>query len=230
MTETWLYSARPRRTLIPRYCRRVDTTHEGRAQTDAELVVRIRDGDESAWAPLVERYADLVFRVARAACDDDHTANDATQGTWLKFLENAERISDPAAVRGWLATTARREAIALNKRLSRQRPEARAATLHDAEARRGTGTNGAIPDPPVDPAVLVAGRDEIRILLEEMSHLSEKCRTLLTLHAQKVSYAEIARVLDIQPGGVGPSKGRCLDELRRSPRVAQLWEERNVHD
>lgn len=227
MTDGFFHRRRPHSIRVARYCRPVDTAHNARAPTDAELVVRIRNGDETAWPPLVDRYANLVYRVARAACDDDHTANDATQGTWLRFLENAQRISNPAAVRGWLVTTARREAIALNKHVTRQRPNAAAVEFDGLAGGSNSEANAVAPMHPPDPADAAVGREEIRILLEEMGSLSEKCRTLLTLYAQKVSYAEIAGVLGIQPGGVGPSKGRCLDELRRSPRIAHLRKERH---
>lgn len=215
---------RHRRSVTRYRCPVHSASSPNRDSRDAELVTRICAGDERAWPILVRRYADLVFRVARAACDDDDTANDAAQGTWLRFLEHAHRIAEPAAVRGWLATTARREAIALNKRTTRQRPHEAVSDMVDAAAERH---GESAPD---DPAALASDRDDIRILLEEMDQLSEKCRSLLTLYALKFSYAEIAETLGIQPGGVSPSRARCLEQLRRSPGVARLERARDGHE
>jgi len=92
-----------------RYCRNVD---------DAVLVEGIHNGDESCWQELVNRHAGLVWRVARSVVNDDDAATDAMQTAWLRLLENIDNLAEPGAVKAWLCTTARREAIALSKKRS----------------------------------------------------------------------------------------------------------------
>jgi len=185
---------------------------------DAELLAGIRAGDEQSWTVLVHRHSDLVFRIARSVTNDDASASDAMQGTWFKLLENVDRVENPKAVRGWLATTARREAIALSKRTSRQSPNENISLLAD----RQQGTIASAHKPSADPFEFAAKDEQVRILLAELDQLGDKCRTLLTLFAHNFSYAEIAEILDMAPGSVGPSRNRCLDKLRRSPRIAQF--------
>ena len=43
----------------------------------------------------------------------DADVDEAVQRTWVLLLRNADRIDDPRCLPGWLATTARREALAV---------------------------------------------------------------------------------------------------------------------
>ncbi|WP_131741710.1 RNA polymerase sigma factor, partial [Actinomadura roseirufa] len=78
-----------------------------------ELVDRARDGDGAAWARLVERFSGLLWAIARGYGLGDADAGDVVQTTWLRLVERLDDLREPAAVGGWLATTARREAARL---------------------------------------------------------------------------------------------------------------------
>ena len=73
------------------------------------LVVRARDGDERAWAALVERYAPLIWSLCRRYRLDTTETADVGQNVWLLLVNQLGKIRDPAALPGWLATTTRRE-------------------------------------------------------------------------------------------------------------------------
>ena len=61
-------------------------------------------------------------------------------------------------------------------------------------------------------------------LREAFTHLPPDSRQLIALliHDPPVPYAEISARLGIPVGSIGPSRGRCLDKLRRSPAIAAL--------
>ena len=80
---------------------------EDRSVTD--LVARARNGDKQAWDGLVERYAPLVRSICRRHQLSDADADDVQQSVWLQLVSQLDKIRDPAALPGWLATTARRE-------------------------------------------------------------------------------------------------------------------------
>jgi DNA-directed RNA polymerase specialized sigma24 family protein len=86
------------------------------------VVHQARHGDELAWNALVARYAGLVWSVARAHRLSPADAADVTQATWTKLLEHLDDLHEPAAVGGWLATTARRESLRLVGRADRVVP------------------------------------------------------------------------------------------------------------
>ena len=74
-----------------------------------DLVTRARDGDKQAWDALVERYAPLFWSICRRYGLGGADADDVGQSVWLRLLEQLDKIRDPAALPGWLATTTRRE-------------------------------------------------------------------------------------------------------------------------
>ena len=73
------------------------------------LVTRARNGERQAWDALVERYAPLIWSICRRYRLEAADAEDAAQTVWLKLVDQLDKIRDPAALPGWLATTTRRE-------------------------------------------------------------------------------------------------------------------------
>ena len=78
---------------------------EDRSVTD--LVARARNGDKRAWDDLVERYAPLVWSICRRHYLSDADAGDVQQNVWLQLVSQLDKIRNPAALPGWLATTRR---------------------------------------------------------------------------------------------------------------------------
>ena len=78
-------------------------------QVVIDLVTRAGNGDKRAWELLVERYAPLIWSICRRYRLGGADAEDVAQAVWLKLVDQLDRIRDPAALSGWLSTTARRE-------------------------------------------------------------------------------------------------------------------------
>ena len=76
-----------------------------------DLVTRARNGDKQAWDALVERYAPLIWSICSRYRLAGTDAEDAGQGVWLQLVDQLDKIRDPAALPGWLATTTRRECV-----------------------------------------------------------------------------------------------------------------------
>jgi len=68
------------------------------------LVARARDGDERAWAALVDQYAPLIWALCRRYRLDTTDTADVGQNVWLLLVNQLGEIRDPAALTGWLAT------------------------------------------------------------------------------------------------------------------------------
>jgi RNA polymerase sigma factor (sigma-70 family) len=177
-----------------------------------DLVTRARKGDEQAWEMLVERYVPLVWSICRRyrlGAD----AEDIGQRVWLQLVDQLDRIRDPAALPGWLATVTRRECLRLLDTARRR--------LADGHAM----DPGAVPDEQARTAeeeLLVAERHAA--LREAFRDLPPSCQRLILLLAEDppVSYAEISARLGIPIGSIGPTRRRCLDKLRRHPAIAAL--------
>jgi RNA polymerase sigma factor (sigma-70 family) len=184
----------------------------GDAQVVIELVTRANNGDRQAWDALVDRYTPLIWAICRRYRLDRDDAEDVGQLVWLRLLEQLENIRDPAALAGWLATTAQRECL----RVVRTRRPHPAGYVSDARDD---------PDNPAGPAeqeLLAAERDAA--LREALARLPASCQRLIALLRAdpSVPYAEISTQLGIAVGSIGPYRGRCLEKLRRDPAIAAL--------
>jgi RNA polymerase sigma factor (sigma-70 family) len=168
-------------------------------------------GDRSAWDSLVDRYNGLLWSIARSYRLGDHDAGDVVQTTWLRLLDNLDRIDDPERVAGWLATTARRECLHVLRRTKRE------PVLDVIEL-----LTPAASDTAVDAGVLRAERDSL--LWQVFDSLSDACRRLLrVLIADPApSYADVAAALDMPVGSIGPTRQRCLAALRTQAVAAGL--------
>ena len=170
-------------------------------RTTSDLVGAAIEGDRSAWDALVERYTRLVWHVVLGFHQlDAETQADVHQTTWLKLAEQLEKIRDPETIGGWLATTAKRECIRMLKVRERETPsEIIELEPDDAE---------------LDRHMLESERDaQLWVAFRE---LDESCQRLLRLLLADppFSYDEIAALLDMKRGSIGPTRGRCLDALR----------------
>lgn len=172
-----------------------------------DLVIRARDGDETAWSELVFRYAPLVWSICRQFRLTDAECDDIGQTVWLGLVESLSKLREPAALPGWLVTTTRRECLRVQD-FRRRRPthELRELDISDP---------GSIDDR--------YARTELESAMREaFAQLGPPCQQLLVLLMQSppVPYAEITARLGMPPGSIGPTRARCLARLRRSPALA----------
>ena len=168
-------------------------------------LVRAADaGDSAAWDALVDRFSTLLWATARGHRLSDSDAADVVQTTWLRLLENLGRIDDPERLPGWLATTVRRECLAVLRRGKREHP------FGDDDAV------AAVPDPrsPLDAALLVDERDAL--LWQLVDRLPDRCRSLLRvlMADPPPAYADVSAALGMPVGSIGPTRARCLTHLR----------------
>ncbi len=178
-----------------------------------DLVTRARNGDKQAWDALVERYAPLIWSICRRYRLGRADADDVGQSVWMCLVDQLDKIRDPAALPGWLATTTRRECWRVVG--AARGPNAVVCAL-DAET---------IPDgqaEAVEQELLAAERHAA--LREAFIHLPLEGQRLIAMLIEDppVPYAQISAKLGIPVGSIGPSRGRCLDKLRRDPAIAAL--------
>jgi len=177
------------------------------------LVAAAAAGEPSAWEALVTRFAPRLHRVARAQGLSRAEAEDAVQDTWMRLVRHIGGVRDAAAIGGWLQTTARRESMRVRERAQRER-----ATGEPLGADVGVGTEAGHG---VDSATCQAAVNRA------LTGLPVRRRTLLRLlFAESApSYGEIAAELGIPVGSIGPTRGRCLAQLRRDGDLRRLAEQ-----
>jgi RNA polymerase sigma-70 factor (ECF subfamily) len=71
-------------------------------ESDADLVLRLRKGDQAAFAALVDRYHSRLTRFARSFTARPELAEDIAQETWLGLLRGLDGFEGRASLRTWL--------------------------------------------------------------------------------------------------------------------------------
>lgn len=167
----------------------------------ADLVRAAAGGDAGAWDALVAKYVGLVWATARGFRLDDADAADVVQTTWLRLVEHLDRLRDPAAVGAWLATTARNESLRVIRVRSREVVSDELDEPSD--------------EAPPDRALLAGERDGA--VRAAFALLRDRCQSLLRLLSmdEPPSYEEISAALDMPVGAIGPTRARCLEQLRK---------------
>jgi RNA polymerase sigma-70 factor, ECF subfamily len=69
---------------------------------DHELVKRLREGDEGAFAELIDSYGATMLRVAQMYVRDRATAEEVVQETWLAVLNGIDRFEERSSLKTWL--------------------------------------------------------------------------------------------------------------------------------
>jgi RNA polymerase sigma factor (sigma-70 family) len=167
-------------------------------------------GDERAWTALVDRFSGLVWSVARGYGLGNADAEEVYQTTWLRLAEQLTRLKEPAAVGGWLATTARREAMR-TLRLTRRTVPVDDPDRLDRASDEASGELAVLAREDAAEHVQLTQR-----VWAAFHRLPERCRRLLRLvtTVPPASYLEIAAALEIPVGSIGPTRARCLARLR----------------
>lgn len=173
----------------------------------AQLVQRASEGDQTAWNAIVDQFSGLLWSVVRAHRLSPSDGAEVIQTTWLRLVENLDRIREPERVGAWLATTTRHECLRFIRRNAR---EVATSEVEGAGAPNGESIVG----------LLSAERDVA--LWKAFASLGERCQTLLRILMADVppSYAEVSASLGMPIGAIGPTRQRCLERLRHDPVLA----------
>ncbi len=155
--------------------------------SDDELVLRVRGGDQEAFALLVERHKRAVYNLGYRLLGNSQDADDAAQETFLRAYTRLATYLPDGRFGGWLSAICSHWCI---------------DTMRARGRRVQTVALGKVPESdrfisqlegPEEWALLRASRDEVQGWLDA---LPPRYRTVLALrYFQDLSYSEIAEVL-----------------------------------
>ena len=114
-------------------------------EPDAELLRRLRAGDEQAFVVLVERYNGSMVRLAASFVPSRAVAEEVVQDTWLAVLRGLPAFEGRASLRTWMFTILVNRARTTGTREQRTIPVADAGPVVDASR---FGPDGAWSAPP----------------------------------------------------------------------------------
>jgi RNA polymerase sigma factor (sigma-70 family) len=178
--------------------------------SDVQLVLACRRGDQLAWEKLIHRYQRLIYAIPlRAGLDGDHAA-EIFQDVFTTLFQKLNDLEQPEKLHAWLVTTTRRKTLHAISKAQVQLSH----VISNEEPYIATSIRDEAPLP-----------DEQLLILEEqhrvrtaLSSLDERCKTLLEMlfyGSEPPSYADVARSLGLPEGSIGPTRARCLAKLLR---------------
>lgn len=182
--------------------------------SDADLVARVRGGDDSAYEELYRRHAAAVRRYARGCCRDTHTAEDLTGEVFARTLQAIRGGSGPdAAVRAYLLTTVRRVAASWTGSARREQLVDDFAVF--AVSAAGSGTAGDTTDLGADVrAMQVAERS---LAMQAFRTLPERWQAVLWHTAvEEASPSQVAPLLGLTANATAVLAHRAREGLRQA--------------
>jgi RNA polymerase sigma-70 factor, ECF subfamily len=163
------------------------------SESDAALMLRVKQGDSGALAELVDRYKQPVINLVYRMLHDAAEAEDVAQTVFLHVYRSAQRYEVSAKFSTWLFTIARNLCLNELRRRSRHPAESMDAPHPDQEdqPRHQFEDKKAL----APPDHLLHG--ELAAKIEEaLADLPENQRLAILLCRQdELSYEEIAQVL-----------------------------------
>lgn len=167
---------------------------------DEQLVRRSAEGDQQAWAELVDRYKRLVYSIPRRYGLSDDLCDDVFQNTFVLLLRELKRLREPGGLTKWLMTTTHRECWRAAKRARTARMPAEMIAETYAPAAE-------------DELLRWERQHRLHHALETLGGRCEALLRAMYLDPARPSYAEVAQRLGLSVGSVGPVRARCMEKL-----------------
>ena len=177
------------------------------ACSDGELAGLTLGGNRSAFAAIMQRHRDPIYRLIRSYIGDGEEALDVTQETFASAFHKLARFDPQRSMRAWLA------GIAVNKsRDWRRRQRVRRILSFGASLPPGAITDFG--DETAGPDKLAADREQLARVSMAVAELPARLKeTLLLRTIEGLSQAETAAALSISEKAVETRLYRARKQL-----------------
>jgi RNA polymerase sigma-70 factor (ECF subfamily) len=175
-------------------------------QDDVQLVRASQQGDQEAFAVLVQRHQRHIFNLSWRMLQDDEDAGEITQEIFLAAWQGLPAFRGEARFSTWLHRIAYRCCLQQLERRKRER------SLHSAiqaeQLLEGVHQEKQVED-------ILEQRDQQAIVREQLELLPARYRIVLILrHFQEMTYEEIADILSLPVGTVKTHLFRARNLLK----------------
>ncbi|MDA2934355.1 sigma-70 family RNA polymerase sigma factor [Acidobacteria bacterium AH-259-D05] len=178
------------------------------------LVIRLKEGEESAFQEVFQLYKDLIFSLAFNMLADKSEAMDVTQEVFLTLYRKIHQFRGESSLKTWLYRVALNQAANRNRWWKRRRQN-RTVSLQLNETDNGERGPDLISDRAQPDRQMLSAevRKAIRVGLDQLPFQQRAVITLRDIHA--LSYEEISRVLGVHVGTVKSRIARGRERLRK---------------
>ncbi|NJO90177.1 MAG: RNA polymerase sigma-70 factor [Chloroflexia bacterium] len=170
-------------------------------ETTDELIERIAEGDEQAFAKLFDLYSSKSFHYARSFLKSKELCKEVVSDVFLSIWDNRKKIKDIQNIEGYLYTLSKNRSLNYLDKLSRI-PVFTTEIPSDIAADQITGEGKLI-------------ADEFEGIIENtIKELPEKCRIIFLMSREgKLKHHEIAEILSITEPTVNTQIGIAIKKI-----------------
>jgi RNA polymerase sigma-70 factor, ECF subfamily len=184
----------------------------GDADSDAQMMLRVKAGDQSAFDFLVAKYrramVSFMYRMARNAS----VAEDLAQEVFLRVYRSRSNYEASAKFTTWLYRIATNLAVNHARDTRHERPE---VTVSLDEPEEESGTTLELPDGNLTAEQAMVRRERLLAIRRKVEALPEQQRLAVIMHKyQQVDYKQIAEVLKKSESATKSLLFRAYETLR----------------
>jgi len=182
---------------------------------DIRLMLRVRGGDEAAFAELVERYQNRLVGILNHIVGHSDEAEDLAQECFLRVYKTRHKYTPKAKFSTWLFTIANN--LALNAIRNRQRRHALPLDLRDSGQHGLRPADPGVADRESPPTQQLQQQELTAIIRRALEDLNERQRVAVVLNKfEDMNYADIAEVMGLSPKAVKSLLSRARSKLREA--------------
>jgi RNA polymerase sigma-70 factor (ECF subfamily) len=184
--------------------------------TDAEVMLRVKAGDQSAFDYLVQKYrrplVSFMYRMAR----NTTVAEDLAQEVFLRVYRSRQTYEASAKFTTWLYRIATNLAVNHARDTRHERPE---VTVSLDEPDEETGTTMDLADGKISAEEALVRRERMLAIRGKVEALPERQKLAVIMHKyQQMDYKQIAEVLKLSESATKSLLFRAYETLREQLR------------
>ena len=182
------------------------------SESDADIMLRVKAGDQSAFEYLVQKYRrpmlSFMYRMARNAA----VAEDLAQEVFLRVYRSRETYEASAKFSTWLYRIATNLAVNHARDTRHERPEVQVSLDEPDEE---SGATLELPDAALNAEQQIMRRERLRAIRKKIEALPEQQRLAVIMHKyQQMDYKQIADVLKKSESATKSLLFRAYETLR----------------
>jgi RNA polymerase sigma-70 factor (ECF subfamily) len=181
---------------------------------DAQVMLRVRNGDDSAFDYLVGRYRRPMISFMFRMVHNSAIAEELAQEVFLRVYRSRASYAADAKFTTWLYRIATNLAVNHARDNKHERPEEK-ASLDEVNEETGLSIDLADSRPNIEQEIL--RRERLRAIRQQVEALPERQRIAVMMHKyQELDYRQIAEVLHLSESATKSLLFRAYETLRQS--------------
>jgi RNA polymerase sigma-70 factor (ECF subfamily) len=182
------------------------------AGSDVDVMLRVKAGDESAFAYLVQKYRRPMVGFLYRMCHNPTTAEELAQEVFLRVYRSRGGYEPSAKFTTWLYRIATNLAANHARDTRHERPE---NMLRLDEPDQETGTTPDLADNSLSAEEQILRRERLAAIRRVVEALPERQRVAVIMHKyQQMDYRQIAGVLKLSESATKSLLFRAYETLR----------------